>query len=62
MCSGCYGTGRENGETCETCGGPGWVAHRGTDWPELGEALEVRKLERPTDPITQPCYDAIPIP
>lgn len=49
-CLTCRGSGQLDGEACYQCGGTGWEDLGGEQLGDLGPAVEVRRLEAPTDP------------
>jgi hypothetical protein len=59
-CSACLGTMKlPNGKKCPDCKGAGWEHRGGTKLGKLGAAKEIRKLAKPSDPMSKALYDAI---
>lgn len=59
-CSTCLGKLKlPNGKTCPECKGHGWEHQSGKAIKKLSGAKEVRKLNKPTDPLSKPLYEAI---
>jgi hypothetical protein len=61
LCRTCRGSGQAGGKKCSDCGGTGWRLVGGTDLGdlrELGEPVEVRKIQPPSDPDHLADYEA----
>jgi hypothetical protein len=60
ICDGCLGAGtREDESECRMCESTGWLHDGGMEWPDLGQPLELHKLEAPSDKRYQRGYEAI---
>ncbi|PTL85200.1 hypothetical protein [Vitiosangium sp. GDMCC 1.1324] len=57
-CMNCRGSGREDGEACQECGGKGWEHESGRKLGELGAPVEVIKLQAPTNPESRADYES----
>lgn len=59
-CSTCLGAMKlQNGKDCPDCRATGWEHMNGAEIEKLGPVREVRKLAKPSDPMSEPLYDAI---
>jgi hypothetical protein len=59
VCYRCNGMGRIAGASCPECKGRGWEHRGGERFDELGAPAELRKLEAPASPLTQPLYESL---
>jgi|GEM_PF-1528712 len=61
LCWTCEGSGKAGGKTCPDCGGAGWLRVGGLDvgdLRQLGEPVEVRKIQPPSDSKHLADYEA----
>jgi hypothetical protein len=60
ICIRCYGAGmRRDQAGCGMCEGTGWLHDGGMEWPDLEDAIEIRKLQAPSDERYRQGYEAI---